>query len=125
VSVSLERIGDVELAAEHHPEALAAYEESLEISRRLAANADWQWDLSVAYQRVAGIFELDGRGAEVIVSYRKSLAIAEKLTQADRANATWERGEMLFRERLALQLEGQGERDAAIEMLRELIWQPR
>ena len=52
MSASLDKIGDVRLAAGDRAGALAAYEESLAIMRKLAAadpgNAEWQRDLSVS-----------------------------------------------------------------------------
>jgi hypothetical protein len=57
VSVSLERLGDAKLALEQRAAALAAYNESLWVARRLAAtNSDsvgWQRDLIVSLYKVA------------------------------------------------------------------------
>ena len=59
VSVSLDKVGDVRLAAGDRAGALAAYEESLAIMRKLAAadpgNAQWQRDVGVSLERVGGV----------------------------------------------------------------------
>ena len=59
VSVSLDRVGDVRLAAGDRAGALAAYEESLAIMRKLAApdpgNAQWQRDVSVSLDKVGDV----------------------------------------------------------------------
>ncbi len=55
MSVSLDKVGDVRLAAGDRAGALAAYEESLAIRRKLAAadagNAGWQRDVSVSLDK--------------------------------------------------------------------------
>ena len=56
MGVSLEKVGDVRLVAGDRAGALAAYEESLAIRRKLAAadpgNAGWQRDVGVSLNRV-------------------------------------------------------------------------
>ena len=49
-------------------EAMAAFEEALAISRRLAeqdpSNAGWQSDLAAAHNRVGGVLEAQGKLTE-------------------------------------------------------------
>ena len=59
LSVSYEKVGDVQVAQGNLPAALASYQASLAITDRLAksdpGNADWQRDLSVSYERVGDV----------------------------------------------------------------------
>jgi tetratricopeptide (TPR) repeat protein len=94
VSVSLEKIGDVRLAAGDRAAALAAYEESLAIMRKLVAadprNAQWQRDVSVGLNRVGDLRLAAGDRAGALASYEESLAIMRKLVAADPGNAQWQ-----------------------------------
>jgi hypothetical protein len=58
LSVSYNRIGDVQRAQGDLPSALSSYKQGLEIAQKLAArdpaNTDWQRDLSVSYERIKG-----------------------------------------------------------------------
>ena len=55
------------------------------------ADAGFQNDLAVSYERIADVMMAQGRREEALVSYRKSLAIAEKLA-ADPTNADAQHG---------------------------------
>jgi tetratricopeptide (TPR) repeat protein len=95
VSVSLNRVGHVQLAADDRAAAMAAYEESLAIMRKLAAadpgNADWQRDVSVSLEKVGDVRLAAGDRAAALAAYEESLAIMRKLVAADPRNAQWQR----------------------------------
>ena len=53
-------------------------------------NTDWQRDLSVSFNKVAGILEAQGERDKALLEYRKSLEIAEKLANSDPKNTDWQ-----------------------------------
>ena len=75
--------------------ALAAYRESLALSRRLAeadpSNAVWQRDLSVSLTKLAQFFERIGDRAAAHDHAVESLAIDERLSALDPSNAVWQK----------------------------------
>ena len=79
LSVSLDRIGDVKLQAGDRAGALAAYEESLAIRRKLAeadpGNAEAQRDLSVSLDKIGDVKLQAGDRAGALAAYEESLAI--------------------------------------------------
>jgi tetratricopeptide (TPR) repeat protein len=87
-------LGDIHVARGDLPGALKAYRDSLAIFERLAkadpANARWQRDLSVAYERVGDVLVEQGSLADALKSYRDSLAIQDRLAKADPGNADWQ-----------------------------------
>jgi eukaryotic-like serine/threonine-protein kinase len=64
LSVSFERIGDVQRAQGNLEAALKAYEDGLAIREKLAAqdpsNAEWQRDLSVSFERIGDVQSAEG-----------------------------------------------------------------
>ena len=66
VPLTYEKIGNVQKAQGHLPEALASYQVSLAIDERLAqsdpGNAGWQRDLIVSYVKMAEIDRSQARG---------------------------------------------------------------
>ena len=101
VSVSLNKVGDVRLAAGDRAGALAAYEESLAIMRKLAAsdpgNAGWQADLVISLYKVSTVSEPAGARAAL----REALAIAEALARDNRLTAAQKNWPQLLRDALA------------------------
>jgi tetratricopeptide (TPR) repeat protein len=71
------------------------YEESLDISRRLAAkdpsNAQWQRDLSVCLGSVGDVLMAFGDLSAGRAVYEESLDIAKRLAAEDPSNAQWQR----------------------------------
>jgi len=94
VSLSLDRVGDVRLAAGDRAGALSFYEESLAIRRKLATadpgNAGWQRDLSLSLDRVGDVRMSAGDRTGALSAYEESLAIRRKLAAADPGNAGWQ-----------------------------------
>lgn len=85
------------LSIEHrHPleGALAAYEEGLEMRRRLAGadpkNAGWQRDVSFTLTKLAEINSTAGRRDVALLFAEESLAIDERLAALDPSNAVWQ-----------------------------------
>ncbi len=95
LSVSFDRVGNVQVAQGDLAGALKSYRDSLAIRERLATsdpgNAGWQRDLSVSFNKVGDVQMAQGDLAGALKSYRDSLAIAERLATSDSGNAGWQR----------------------------------
>ena len=95
LSVSHDRIGDVQQAQGDLAAALTSYQASHDIFERLAkadpGNAGWQRDLSVSHNKIGDVQRAQGDLAAARTSYQASLAIAERLAKADPGNAGWQR----------------------------------
>ena len=95
LSVSHDKIGDVQRAQGDLAAALTSYQASLAIAERLAkadpGNAGWQRDLSVSHDKIGDVQRAQGDLAAALTSYQASLAIAERLAKADPGNAGWQR----------------------------------
>ena len=104
LSVSHERIGDVQVEQGDLAGALTSYRASLAIRDRLAkadpGNAGWQRDLSVSHNKIGDVQVEQGDLAGALTSYRASLAIAERLAKADPGNAGWQRDLSVSHERI-------------------------
>ena len=96
LSVSYERIGDVQRAQGDLPSALSSYKQGLEIREKLAArdpaNAQWKTDLVVSLWKLANVLERQGapQNREAAINYQRALemllAIEGKLTAEQK---TW------------------------------------
>ncbi|WP_282606361.1 hypothetical protein [Pelagibius sp. Alg239-R121] len=85
ISVSHNRIGDVQVAQGDLSGALKSYQAGLEIADRLASqdpgNAGWQRDLSVSHERIGDVWIKLGKEQTALVSYSQSYDIAKKLAE--------------------------------------------
>ena len=103
-------------------EALAAFEESLAISRRLAEqdpnNAGWQSDLAAAHNRVGGVLQAQGKLTEAMAAFKESLAISRRLAEQDPSNAGWQSDLAAAHNRVGGVLEAQGKLTEARQRLR-------
>jgi tetratricopeptide (TPR) repeat protein len=85
--VSLIKVGDGRRSGGDRAGALAAYEESLAIMRKLAAadpgNAGWQRDVGVGLERIGDLQLAGGDAAGALGAYGESLAIMRRLAAAD------------------------------------------
>ena len=75
--------------------ALAAYQESLDIARKLAAqdlgNAQAQRDVAVSLNKIGDVKLQGGDRAGALAAYQESLDIARKLAAQDQGNAQAQR----------------------------------
>ena len=80
-----ERIGDLLIELGKLPEALDNFRAALAVRERLAVlapdNAGWQHDLSISYQKIAGVAGRAGKLPEALESYGAGIAIAERLAR--------------------------------------------
>jgi tetratricopeptide (TPR) repeat protein len=95
LSVSHNKIGDVQRAQGDLAAALTSYQAALAIAKRLAkadpGNAVVQRDLSVSLNNIGEVQKVQGDLAAALQSYQASLAIIARLAQADPANAVVQR----------------------------------
>jgi hypothetical protein len=95
LSVSIGKLGQVRLASGDSAGALADYNESAVIARRLAAadpgSLQMQHDLSAGLEMVGYAQFATGDRAGALISYEESLAIKRQLAAADPDNAIWQR----------------------------------
>ena len=95
LSVSFNKIGEVQSAQGDLGAALKAYQDSLAIREKLAAqdpgNAGWQRDLSVSFNKIGEVQSAQGDLGAALKAYRDSLALREKLAAQDPGNAGWQR----------------------------------
>lgn len=90
-SLAQDELGDVKRAQGDLPAALAAYDASLAIRKRLAdadpGNAEWQRDLIVSHVKLAEWFsEQPGDAARVRQHYRQALDVVRRLQAGARLN---------------------------------------
>jgi len=84
-SVNLNRLGDTWLLLGNTAAALNAYENALEISRKLAIkdpdNTEAQRDLLVSHYKFGKVYEKLNKPKEALEEYQKALAIAQELAK--------------------------------------------
>jgi tetratricopeptide (TPR) repeat protein len=105
--------------------ALKNYRDSLALREKLAnqdpANAGWQRDLSVSYEKVGDVLSDQGELSDALKSYRDSLAIREKLVNRDPANAGWQRDLSISYNKVGTVLSAQGELSGALKSYRDSL----
>jgi hypothetical protein len=106
LSVSHDRIGNVQSAQGNLADALNSYKASLGIRERLAkadpGNAGWQRDLSVSHDKIGDVQTAQGNHNEALSVFRQGLTIRERLAQTDPGNATWQRDLAISHGRVAM-----------------------
>jgi len=110
-SVTLGIKGDVLRAQGRLPEALAAYQQGLAITKRLAdqdpSNAGWQQDLAAAYDRMGDVWRAQGSFPEALDTYQ------------DPSNADWQRDLSVGYDKVADILVAQGNLPAALAVYQQ------
>jgi tetratricopeptide (TPR) repeat protein len=95
LSVSYEKLGNVNLSLGNTQVALDAYQKFNEIAKTLAANdpqsAQAQRDLSVSYEKLGNVQLQIGNTEQALTTYEKSLAITKQLADADPESAAVQR----------------------------------
>jgi hypothetical protein len=93
LSVSFEKVGNVQVAQGDLAGALKSYRDGLAIIDRLATsdsgNAGWQRDLSVSHAKLAGVFRKEGQLPEALQSLQQGRHIMAYLTELSPDNAVW------------------------------------
>jgi tetratricopeptide (TPR) repeat protein len=90
LTVTLVRLGDVLHSSGNKAAALAAYDESLAIVRKLVEsnknNTLWQWDLAVGLERIGDMNRDAGDSASALSAYEEEVEISRRLAEADKGN---------------------------------------
>jgi tetratricopeptide (TPR) repeat protein len=90
MSITDDRIGDVELARGNLAGALASYQASFGFRERLAKaqpdRLEWRRALKVSYDNIGAVELQQGNLPVALVSYQAGLAIMEKMATSDAAN---------------------------------------
>ena len=94
--MALDKIGYLKLSANDSAGALAAYEESLAITRRLADtdpnDINWQRDIAVGLNKMGDVkFFASGDAKGAIAEYEESLGLARRLADKNQGNAQLQR----------------------------------
>jgi tetratricopeptide (TPR) repeat protein len=121
--VLLGNVGDVLSSQGELDEALKAYQQTLEIFKKLAEqepiNASWQSDLSNSYERVGDLLRDQGDLAGALNSYRQSLTIREQLAKQDPGNAGWQRNLSVSYNKVGDVLVPQGKPEQALDLYQQ------
>ncbi len=118
LAVSHGSIGDVKVAQGDLPGALAAFEEAMAISRRLAqsdpGNAEWQRDLSVSHNRIGEVKVARGDLDGALAAFEDGMSISRRLAQTDPANDGWQRDLAVSHNRIGEVKVARGDLDGAL-----------
>jgi tetratricopeptide (TPR) repeat protein len=125
LSVSYNKIGDVQSAQGDLPSALSSYKQGLEIREKLAArdpaNTDWQRDLSVSYNKIGDVQSTQGDLPSALSSYKQGLEIAQKLAARDPANINWQRDLSISYDRIGDVQSAQGDLPSALSFYKQCL----
>src|SRR5215469_10709688 len=91
LSISYDKLGDVQLAQGDLAAALRGYTDGKAIAEKLArsdpSNAQWQRDLSISYNKLGNVQLVQGDLVAALRSYTESRTIREKLAGSDPSKA--------------------------------------
>jgi tetratricopeptide (TPR) repeat protein len=104
LTTNLERIAGLKSNAGDSQGALAAYQESIALMRRLAeqdkTNAEWQSGISTNLGNVCDLQRDIGEMQDALKSCDESLAISRLLSEQDQGNTEWQRAVSIGLERI-------------------------
>ena len=93
--MSLNKVGDAQVAQGDLVGALKSYHDSLSVRDRLVksdpSNVDWQRDLSVSYSKIGNVQVVQGTLGGALTSYQNDLAITGRLAESNPGNAALQR----------------------------------
>jgi tetratricopeptide (TPR) repeat protein len=125
LSVSYNKVGDVQVDQGNLTEALQSFRDGLAIRERLAKadphNTGWQRDLSLSHDRVGDVQKAQGNLTEALQSFRYGFAIAERLAKADTNNAGWQRDLSVSYVKVGDVQEAQGNLAEALQSFRDSL----
>ena len=125
VSVSYEKLGDLQQALGDGDQALKLFTASLEIAQRLAAaepgRADYQRDVSVSYERLGDLQRALGDGDQALKLFTASLEIRERLAAAEPGRADYQRDVSVSYNKLGDMLAQAGDRAQAERYYRDSL----
>jgi tetratricopeptide (TPR) repeat protein len=110
------------LAQRNLPAAMTSYQAGLAITRVLVksdpANAGWQRDLGISYEKIGDVQMAQGDLPEALKSYRDEFAIMDRLAKANPSSAFWQRSQAVSYSKLGDVLTKQGKTKDAVENYR-------
>ncbi len=119
LSISYQKIGDVQAVQGDSAAALKSFQASLAIADRLAAgdprNTRWRRDLAASHQRIGDVQAAQGDSAAALKSFQASLAIADRLAAGDPRNTEWQRDLSVSYEKIGDIQAAQGDSAAALK----------
>ena len=115
VAGTLSRLGNSEAAFRIQNAILLRVEKC---AKNDPLNTDWQWGLSVSYERLGDLHKVLGERDAALERYRASLEINERLVKADPLNTEWQQGLSVSYNKLGDLHVARGEGDAALERYR-------
>ena len=129
LSVSHDRIGDVQVAQGDLAGALKSYRDSLAIADRLAksdpGNAGWQRDLSVSYNKIGDVQVAQGDLAGALTSPTATASRSETgWRKSDPGNAGWQRDLSVSYDKVGDVLVAQGDLAGALKSYRDASRSP-
>ena len=105
LSLSYEKVGDVQKAQGDLVGALKSYRDSLAIAERLAqvdpGNAGWQRDLAVSYSKLASVYRRSDDRDNALTVLRQGQEIMDRLVKLSPDNAGWKRDAAWFHDQIA------------------------
>jgi tetratricopeptide (TPR) repeat protein len=125
LSISLSKLGNVQLEQGDSKAALASYQEALGAFRKLAKadprSAQAQRDLAVSLSKLGDVQLEQGDGRAALASFQEALKISRKLAEADPGSAPAQRDLSVFLEQIGdVQLE-QGDGKGALASYQEAL----
>ena len=104
VSISYNRLGDIQLRLGHTDDALALYQNALDVRLKLVAlapdNTQFQRDVSVSYNKLGNIQLRLGNTDDALALYQNALDVALKLVALDPDNTQFQRDASVSYEKL-------------------------
>jgi tetratricopeptide (TPR) repeat protein len=105
LSVSYNKVGDVQLAQGDLAGALKSYRDGFAIAKRLSqsdpGNAGWQRDLAVGYATLARVYRQSNDREKALAALRAGKAIMDRLVKLSSDNAGWRRDFAWFDKQIA------------------------
>jgi tetratricopeptide (TPR) repeat protein len=81
-------------------------------------NSDWQFDLSLCYERIGEVLEASGKLPEALENYQDGIAICKRLIEQDKTNSDWQWALSLSYQKLGDVLLAQSDPSGALENFR-------
>ena len=119
------KIANVQRARGNLDAALEAYQDSLAIAEKLAAqdpsNAEWQRDLSVSFERIGAEHYARGNLDAALEAYEDRYVITEKLAAQDPSNTEWQRDLAVSHGFIGSVLEARGDLEGALSRYQKAL----
>ena len=125
VSISYEKLGDVQLQLGDTAQALGFYEKALAVREELVkldpVNTQFRRDVGVSYSNLGDVQLQLGDTAQALGFYEKALVVREELVQMDPANTDFRRGVFISYARLGLFAKQRGDVPEAIRRFEQMV----